>query len=243
MSTSHTMKMFRYLLISGLSCLVLAQTSVKTPRAAPFVTAAQLDMKALLPSPPATDSETTRRDLVELYYIEESRTAAQIAAARADEAEEDIFIFRNVLGDKFTSAALPVTAALSSRIRANEGVIVSPAKNFFRRTRPYHLDPTLKPVCKVKPPGADYSYPSDHSTIGYLEALTLVQIVPEKRDAILARADDYAHNRIVCGAHFPSDPVASRLVAYAMIGLMINNPDYKRELEAARAETRRVLGL
>lgn len=237
------MKMLRYLPVCGLSCLALAQTISQTPRPDPFVTAAQLDVAALLPSPPATDSATTRMDLAELHRIEETRTADQIARARADEAEEDIFIFRNVLGDKFKRAALPVTAALSSRIRTNEGIIVSPAKNLFRRTRPYHLDPTLKPVCKTRPNGADYSYPSDHSTIGYLEALTLIQMVPEKRDAILARADDYAHNRIVCGAHFPSDPVASRLVAYAMIALMINNPDFKRELDAARAETRRALGL
>jgi acid phosphatase (class A) len=237
------MKIFRYLVISGLSCFAIAQRNAQIPRAAPFVSPAQLDVAALLPSPPASDSAVTRRDLAELHHIEETRTADQIAGARADEAEEDIFIFRNVLGDKFKRAALPVTAALSSRIRTNEGIIVSPAKNFFRRTRPYHLDPTLKPVCKTKPMGADYSYPSDHSTIGYLEALTLIQIVPEKRDAILARADDYAHNRIVCGAHFPSDPVASRLVAYAMIALMINNPDFKKELEAARVETRRALGL
>jgi acid phosphatase (class A) len=237
------MKMLRYLLICGLSCFSIAQTSAKSPRAALFVSPAQLDVAVLLPSPSATDSAATRRDLAELHQIEATRTPGQIASARADEAEKDIFIFRNVLGDKFTRAALPLTAALSSRIVANENVIVSPAKNFFRRTRPYHLDPTLKPVCKIKVPGADYSYPSDHSTIGFLEALTLVQMVPEKRDAILARADDYAHNRIVCGAHFPSDPVASRLVAYAMIALMINNPDYKRELEAARAETRHALGL
>jgi acid phosphatase (class A) len=237
------MKMLRTLLICGLSCLVLAQTSARSPRPALFVSLAQLNVAVLLPSPSASDSAATRRDLAELHQIQETRTAAQIASARDDEAEKDIFIFRNVLGDKFKRAALPLTAALSSHIVTNEGVIVSPAKNFFRRTRPYHFDPTLKPVCKIKDPGTDYSYPSDHSTIGYLEALTLIQMVPEKRDAILARADDYAHNRIVCGAHFPSDPVASKLVAYAMIALMINNPDFRRELEAARTETRHALGL
>jgi hypothetical protein len=43
--------------------------------------------------------------------------------------------------------------------------------------------------------------------------------------------------------HYPSDAVASRLTAYAMMAIMMNNPRFKKELEAARTETRRALGL
>jgi acid phosphatase (class A) len=73
--------------------------------------------------------------------------------------------------------------------------------------------------------------------------LVLAMILPEKRDAILARADEYAHNRLVCGVHYPTDIVASKSVAYAMIGLMMNDPRFIQEFDAARAETRIVLGL
>jgi membrane-associated phospholipid phosphatase len=89
----------------------------------------------------------------------------------------------------------------------------------------------------------DYGYPSGHATTGYLEALALVQMVPEKRDAILARADDYAHSRVVCGVHYPSDTAAGKLVAYSMMGIMMINPQFRKELEAAKAETRKALGL
>jgi acid phosphatase (class A) len=89
----------------------------------------------------------------------------------------------------------------------------------------------------------DYSYPSGHSTTGYLEALVLTMIVPEKRDAILARADDYAYSRVVCGVHYRTDVEASKSVAYAMIGVMMNNPQFKEELQAARSETRLALGI
>ena len=98
-------------------------------------------------------------------------------------------------------------------------------------------------MCKTNSDVTDYGYPSGHSLTGYLEALALIQIVPEKRDAILARADDYAHSRVVCGVHYTSDTVASKLTAYAMMAIMMNNPRFKRELEAARIETRRALGL
>jgi acid phosphatase (class A) len=76
-----------------------------------------------------------------------------------------------------------------------------------------------------------------------LEALVLIMMVPENRDAILTRADDYAHSRVVCGVHYPTDVEASKSVAYAMIGIIMNNSQFKEELQAARAETRRTLGL
>jgi acid phosphatase (class A) len=88
----------------------------------------------------------------------------------------------------------------------------------------------------------DYCYPSGHALTGYLEALALIQIVPEKRDAVLARADDYAHSRVVCGVHYPSDGAASKLTAYSMMGIMMNDLRFKKELEA-RTETRRALGI
>ncbi len=154
-----------------------------------------------------------------------------------------MFIFADVLGAKFNRTSLPHTALLSDHVKANEGVIVNPAKMSFRRPRPYHLDSTLRPVCKTTENRADYSYPSGHGTTGYLEALVLVQMVPEMRGAILARADDYAHNREVCGVHYASDEFASKLVAHAMIGLMFNSPEFVAELEAARTELRDALAV
>jgi acid phosphatase (class A) len=136
-----------------------------------------------------------------------------------------------------------LTAALSDHLHSGEGVIVGPAKKFFHPPRPYHFDATIKPVCKLTSNTADYAYPSGHSTTGYLEALALIMIAPEKRDGILARADDYAHSRLVCGVHYPADLIASKSVAYAMIGIMMNDARFKNELEAAKVETRRALGL
>jgi acid phosphatase (class A) len=68
-------------------------------------------------------------------------------------------------------------------------------------------------------------------------------MVPEKRDAIFKRADDYAHSRVVCGVHYPADEQASKATAYAMMALMMNNAQFRKELDAARTETRKALGL
>jgi acid phosphatase (class A) len=189
------------------------------------------------------NSDETKAELAELHRLQETRSPSQVLAAQNDDSEGDIFIFKNVLGDHFNREGLPITVLLSDHVRNDVGIIVSPAKVFFQRPRPYHFDETVKPVCKIKEDPRDYAYPSGQGTTGYLEGLVLTLIVPEKRDAILARADDFAHNRLICGVHYPSDIVASKQVAYAAIGIIMNNPQFTKELAAARAETRAALGL
>ncbi len=206
-----------------------------------FVHAEQTHALLILPEPPAPTSDTTKAELVELHRIENSRTDEQVAQAVFDDKDESIFIYRNVLGTAFTPLALPITAAFSARVKNDEGINSTPAKNGFQRMRPYNLDKTLHPICATIT--KSYSYPSGHTTAGYLQALTLIEMVPEKRDAILARADNYANNRLVCGVHYPSDLHAGKLLAYAIHAVMDTDPQYQKELAAARLELRNALGL
>ena len=205
-----------------------------------FVQADQLPARDLLEAPPANDSAETKSELAELHRIQDSRTPAQVAQAQVDDREEDIFVYREVVGEKLDPTRLPLTAALSGKVHSDEDVIVSPTKTYFGRPRPFMIDPSIHPVCKHD---ADFSYPSGHSTTGYLEAFLLAEMVPEKREPILKRADSYAYDRVVCGVHFPSDVHASRYVAAAMFGFLLNNPDFMQEFKAAKKETRSALGL
>ena len=130
-------------------------------------------------------------ELADLHRIQQTRTAAEIARAQKDDAQEDIFIFADVLGERFQRASLPLTALLGDHVKNDESLVVNPAKQFFQRARPYHQDSSIRPVCKVTTNPADFSYPSGHGTTGYLEALVLVQILPEK-----ARCDSGSGARI-----------------------------------------------
>jgi acid phosphatase (class A) len=241
------MKTIPYLLatlaVTAISFAPQAGAQTRAPRHPNFITPEQLDPSLILPSPPADRTAAGEADLAEVHRLQATRTAADIAHAKADDAQEDMFIFQNILGEKFNAAALPQTALLSAHLHSDEGIIGNVAKKYFQRLRPFNFDSTVKPVCKTNDNREDYGYPSGHALTGYLEALTLIQIVPEKRDAILARADEYAHNRAVCGVHYASDGAASKLTAYAMIAIMMNNAQYQSELAAAKTETRRALGL
>jgi acid phosphatase (class A) len=221
--------------------------SVEAPSKAPathtpyYLDPHQLHLDLIIPPPPARDSSTTAAELTELHRIEGTRTPAQVTQAEADDHEEDIFIFKSVLGPRFTAEALPITAALSAHIRSDESAASSPLKNIYRRPRPYQIDSALHPVCTLNP--GPTSYPSGHSLSGYLLAFTLVQLVPEKRQEIFERADEYVHNRLVCGVHYASDIEASRSVAYAIFGSLETSPRFQRDLATAQQETRHQLGL
>jgi acid phosphatase (class A) len=217
------------------------KTAGAVPKAAYYIDPTVLDLQDLIPGPPAADSAANKAELTELHRLESARTPEQVMAAKTDEGEEDLFLYKTVFGAEFNPDTLPVTAELGVHVKNEQSVAGAALKAIFQRVRPYTTDKTLHPVCELTE--APNSYPSGHALTGYLEGLTLAEIVPEKRTEILARADDYAHNRLVCGVHYPSDVEASRRVAYVVFGYMMATPRFQRDLAAARAETRAKLSL
>jgi acid phosphatase (class A) len=125
-----------------------------------FVDPSLLDLALILPLPPTQDSQTTKAELPYVHHVEQTRTPEKIAAAQADDREEDLFIFTHVIGSKFTKGALPLTAALSAHVHNDEAVSSEPLKGIYKRQRPYNYDSSLHPVCKID---KEPSYPSGHS--------------------------------------------------------------------------------
>ncbi len=207
--------------------------------AKPFITSQELDLTKYLPAPPADDSAQTKAELKELLEIQATRTPEQEKAAVAD-AEENVWRFADVMGPDFTAVKLPKTAALFDRVIATEDVVDDHAKKAFNRPRPYMLDEQIHPLLKKSKSG---SWPSGHSTVGYLMATVLGDLVPEKRNALFARASVYAENRLVAGFHYRSDTVMSRTGAALIAQKMAEQPDFQAEFDAAKTELRTQLGL
>jgi acid phosphatase (class A) len=207
--------------------------------AKPFITSEQLDLTKYLPAPPADDSAQTKAELKELLEIQATRTPEQEKAAIAD-AEENVWRYADVMGPDFTAEKLPKTAALFDRVVATEDVVDDHAKKAFNRPRPYMLDEQIHPLLKKSKSG---SWPSGHSTIGYLMATVLGEMVPEKRNALFTRAAGYAENRLVAGFHYRSDTVMSRTGAALIAQRISEEPEFKAEFDAAKAELRAQMGL
>lgn len=62
--------------------------------------------------------------------------------------------------------------------------------------------------------------------------------MPEKAQAVLARAHEHAYSRIVCGAHYPSDIEASHAHGTEVAMMMLEKPGFHAQFEAARAALR-----
>jgi acid phosphatase (class A) len=201
-----------------------------------FLSPRDYDPARVLPPPPADGSPAAKAELAELHAIEAVRTAAEFDKAMADEKDESITAFAQVMGTSFDPAKLPATAKLFADVRVEEKAAATLAKNYFQRTRPWIADPSLQPCAKGDAPKS--AYPSGHATMGYAMAIILTELAPEKAPAIMARAAEYAENRLVCGMHYRRDIVAGEALGTLVAEELLRTPAFRAELEAARVELR-----
>ncbi len=227
-------KALSLLLVVGLASPVFAED------AKPFADAKEINLLNLLPPPPANDSAQMKAELGEILTIQVTRTPEMAARAVAD-AEENVWRFSDVIGNpKFTKENLPKFSAFFDRVVETEGAVVDPAKDVWKRPRPHLYSDLVKPIVPLSKSG---SYPSGHATVGTLMGIVLSNMVPEKRAAIMARAWEYSHNRVVGGIHYASDIEAAHIAGTVIAETIMTHDDYKSEYEGARAELRAVLGL
>jgi acid phosphatase (class A) len=67
-------------------------------------------------------------------------------------------------------------------------------------------------------------------------ALVLTDLFPDKRDALLARAREIGWHRVELARHYPTDIFAGRVLAQAIVREMKNDPDFQKDLAAAKSE-------
>jgi acid phosphatase (class A) len=203
-----------------------------------ILTPEQVDPSRLLPPPSKDGSDLQKADLAEVERVYHSRSPERRAQAEWDDKHESAELFNSVLGPKFDLTKLPRTAKVLSEVDNDQAVTANIAKRYFLRNRPWAIDPSLV-ACDYKPNAAPLtSYPSGHATLSYSTGFILAALMPEKAQAILARAHEYAYSRVVCGAHYPSDIEASHVLGTELAMLMLENPAFHTEFEAARDELR-----
>ena len=222
------------------ACVSVVVGSAQTPAAAAdkelrYVSTEALAPEALLP-PPVGDPSEAQAELADVRRVIAGRTPERLAAAKWDDEHEDASLYGPTLGPRFDLKALPATAELMSIVQDDALAAGKLAKRHFARKRPWAVDPTI-PNCDPddKP---TTSYPSGHAMIGYSTGLVLAELLPNKAEVIMTRAQDYAFSRVVCGAHYPSDTRASQALSAYLIATLQRDPEFRAKLEAARAELR-----
>ena len=189
-------------------------------------------------SPPPVGLEA-EEDMLAVVRWQDKRTAA-MAAQTVIDSEQSVFVFADVVGEKFSAANFPTARKFFRAVYRTESHLNKQGKERWARLRPPGQNDQIKPVSRFANQG---SYPSGHAAFGWLTGIVLADMIPEKRDEIMARARAFGLNRIIGGAHFPSDVEAGRILAVACAVEMRNNPAFLADFAEAKREVRAGLGL
>lgn len=154
-----------------------------------------------------------------------------------------------------TDGKAPVSEEAGAILKANGGApdpfgraygrpAGSPGADAYGDSRPFQTEPGVLPIV-----GPDYfnvpasndvynrgpisnlvdspSYPSGHTTYGYMGTILLAVLVPERYPALIARGAEYGNDRILMGAHYAMDVLGGRTLAtYDLAHLLANDPAY-----------------
>ena len=189
-------------------------------------------------SPPPTGLEA-EEDMLAVVRWQALRSATMAAQTVLD-SEQSVFVFADVVGAQFTAANFPKARKFFNAVYRTESHLNKQGKERWARLRPPGQNPDIKPVSRFANQG---SYPSGHATFGWLTGIVLADMIPEKRDEIMKRARAFGLNRIIGGAHFPSDVEAGRILAVACAVEMRDNPAFLADFAEVKREVRAGLGL
>lgn len=223
-----------------LSTALVATLAMPSFAAEPYITGKTLDLTVLVPPPPAKGSDAEKIDMAAVLTAQANASDARKAQALADSDETVFVMFTSVLGDKFVAANMPKAAKLFERIGDSEDDTLDAAKPYFGRVRPWLANPEVKAIAKPTKSG---SYPSGHTTRVTIDAIMVAAMMPEKKEAIWARANDYAESRVIGGMHYPTDLLAGWRTGTAMATVMLHDTAFKADFEAAKIEVRAALGM
>jgi len=198
------------------------------------------DSLVLLPPPPvpgsaafALDEDIARRT----FAVRGTPRFAQALSDYDMSFQHTVSTFSCALSAPVTERDTPLLYKLLHRTLIDAGLSTLAAKNHYKRQRPFMLN--KEPICAPETKAQlekDGSYPSGHTTVGWVWALILTEISPEQTDAILVRARTFGESRNVCNHHWYSDVEWGRTLAAATVARLHANSEFRADLEAAKAE-------
>ena len=196
-----------------------------------FLSTNDISAAVVLAPPPLAGSAEEAADLDEVRAVYHAASAADKEAAYG-EKKFTVFNFTEAVGPFFQSNSLPETVAFFHKVQLDAETVTDLGKDYFRRPRPYRVDPSLANGKLEK----SFSYPSGHSTESMVLALVLADLIPDKHDTIIAHARLIGWHRVQIARHYPTDIYAGRMLARAIVRTMKENPEYQQEFAAAKAE-------
>jgi acid phosphatase (class A) len=186
----------------------------------------QLEMAALNKAvglPPKPQTAAASQDLAILLWLQKHRTPDQIAKSWLL-LDRNIVQFDRALGIDMTKSTPAVVRGVTSFLKLVDGAKDS-IKDRVQRPRPFVSHPQIQ-VCL--PPESSWSFPSGHSAFFRSAAVLLADLVPERRERLLAVGLLGGTSRNICGLHYPSDVEAGQRLGEAAALQILTSPQWQR---------------
>jgi acid phosphatase (class A) len=173
--------------------------------------------------PPKPHTTAAELDLAILLWLQKHRTPDQIAKSWLL-LDRNIVQFDRALGIDMTKSTPAVVRGITSFLTLVDGAKDN-IKDRVQRPRPFVSHPEIH-VCL--PPESGWSFPSGHSAFFRSAAVLVADLVPERRERLLAVGLLGGTSRTVCGLHYPSDVEAGQRLGEAAALQILNSPQWQQ---------------
>lgn len=210
---------------------------------APFLTDEETpDPLLFLPDPPQFMSSEFYNDDYYYQYGKSLRDTDLGEVAKMYESEPLWAVFSSAIGVVISPENTPEIYNLASAAVSDAHKVNTIAKNHFARKRPFAQfnEPSLTPETDEEEK-TTLSYPSGHTTRGWIFAFSLIAVAPDKTEDIMNVAKDYGLSRVICGHHYKSDIDASFMLASALFVNLAVNDSYREQLVKAKREYEKIM--
>jgi len=191
-----------------------------------FYVSAEPFKSAGFPAPPAPDSADQKADIAAVLDWQTKRTAADCARASvtADVSYDFLWDDKSL----FAEPIPPEVKEFFERVASDLAETADAIKSRYRRPRPYDAYAGVKPCIKKS---GSYSYPSGHALFARALADVLSDIMPERKDEFIRKADEIAEDRVIGGVHYPADIAAGKIFGDEFHARLQKSSAYLRDIE------------
>jgi acid phosphatase (class A) len=207
------------------------------PRPEPYLGDRAPDTYRILPPAPVPGTTRYEADRTVFLATRSLEGSPRWALAQSDADLRTVLPAMScAAGVSLSPEATPRFARLIGRVGRDSSRAVNHPKDIYKRQRPYLIDEGHTCIEKTPSLAASPDYPSGHSTFAWTTGLILAELVPDRATEILVRARAFGESRMVCGVHNMSAVEAGRTNGSILVAGLHGDPQFRKDLEAARAE-------
>ena len=205
------------------------------------------DAGRFLPGPPAETSVEYIKDYLQYAWGKTMRGTEIGVSAKNDfnaNAPYYLDVFSKAIGVTLSAAETPYIAELFDYCMEYGNKSIQQAKSSFSFFRPPYVrfdETSLIPELEDEY-SHESSFPSREALMGWMYALLLSEICPEKQDTILYVGYRFGDASMVTGYHWDSDVQAGRLLASALMVRLHDHTGVNAMINSAKSEYAKVSG-